>query len=188
MFASYCLVSGPICYVEALGAAPSIKMGGPCTHIFHFACVKSKLEAKWPGARISFEFRNCPVCKRSMNHPALQAILAPILTLEASICDKALARLKYEGRDKDSAIINKNGEYYNDPVRFAMKQYIFHICFKCQKPYFAGGYACQEASGAFDPAELVCPGCQPHSVDDCSIHGKDWLAFKCRYCCNIGSW
>lgn len=39
----------------------------------------------------------------------------------------------------------------------------------------------QEANAAFDPEELVCPGCQPHSVDNCPTHGMDWLAFKCRY-------
>ena len=59
---------------------------------------------------------------------------------------------------------------------------------QCKKPYFAGGYQCQEANDRFDPAELICPGCQPQSVNDCPQHGKDWLAFKCRWCCNIANW
>ena len=57
-----------------------------------------------------------------------------------------------------------------------------------QQYNFAGGYQCQEANAPFDPAELVCPSCQPHSVEDCPKHGKDWLAHKCRYCCSYANW
>jgi hypothetical protein len=180
----YCAV----CYVDALKAAPAIKMTGPCTHVLHFACVKTKLETRWPGARITFEFRGCPLCKQYMQHPALEEVLKPICELEKIVTEKAVQRLKYEGRDKDPAIINKNGEFFNNPTGFAMKQYLFYMCFKCSKPYFAGGYQCQEANAAFDPAELICPACQPHSVEDCNVHGKDWLAYKCRYCCSFANW
>lgn len=155
-----------------------------------------------------------------------------------------MQRLKYEGREKDAAIANANGAFHDDPVGFAMKQYLFYMCFKCNLPYFAGGYQerrtmstagplpprllplaaaapasssaklgwlpmltlylpclsclspllpfsalqCQEANQAFDPSELVCPGCQPHSVEDCALHGRDWLAYKCRYCCSFATW
>ena len=40
----------------------------------------------------------------------------------------------------------------------------------------------------FDPSELICPSCQPSSVEDCRVHGKDWLAYKCRYCCSFANW
>lgn len=52
-----------------------------------------------------------------------------------------MQRLKYEGRERDAAIVNANGAFYNDPVGFAIKQYLFYMCFKCNLPYFAGGYA-----------------------------------------------
>ena len=30
--------------------------------------------------------------------------------------------------------------------------------------------------------------CQPSSsMEDCPTHGKDWLAFKCRYCCRYAA-
>jgi len=70
-----------------------------------------------------------------------------------------------------------------------MKSYLFYLCYKCQKPYFAGVYQCQEAGGAYDPKELVCPSCQPSAgQQDCPKHGKDWLVYKCRYCCSVASW
>jgi len=181
----------PICYVESLREAPCVRSNGTsnnCNHTFHFACVKTKLEAKWPGARISFEFRTCPVCKKNLENPALTPILAPILNLEAVIQDKALQRLKYEGQEKNAAIVNPSGRFYNDPLGFAMHQFLFFLCWQCKKPYFAGGYQCQEANTPFDPKELMCPACQPSSVQDCEKHGKDWLVFKCRYCCNIANW
>ena len=43
-----------ICWVEDLESAPCILLS--CGHIFHYECVRAKLRARWPGARISFDF------------------------------------------------------------------------------------------------------------------------------------
>ena len=178
-----------VCYVEALKDAPCIKMTGPCTHVVHYACALTKIESRWPGARISFEFRTCPLCKQNLQHPALEHALKPIIAMEQGIVEKALQRLKFEGREQDPTITQKGGEFFNNPTGFAMKQYLFYQCFKCLRPYFAGGYQCVDASvQGFDPSELICPSCQPSSVEDCKIHGKDWLAYKCRYCCSFANW
>lgn len=83
---------------------------------------------------------SCPLCKKELRHPALAAQLAPIDALESVIQERAMQRLKYEGRDRDAAIVNANGAFFNDPVGFAIKQYLFYMCFKCAQPYFAGGY------------------------------------------------
>jgi len=88
-----------ICYVEDLNSAPCIQSKG-CKHVLHIACVKTRLEAKWPGARISFEFRCCPQCKQPIHHPALAATIDPIDTLQKEVESKALERLAYEGRPK----------------------------------------------------------------------------------------
>jgi hypothetical protein len=104
------------------------------------------------------------------------------------VCVCVFVRLKYEGKDRDPAVISPNGRYYNKMVDFAMHLFLFFMCYQCKKPYFAGGYQCQEANAPFDPKELICPACQPSSVEDCPTHGKDWLAFKCRFCCNFANW
>jgi hypothetical protein len=111
------------------------------------------------------------VCKQSLAHPALEEVLKPVITMEQGIVEKALQRLKFEGREQDPAISVKGGEWYQNPVGFAMKQYLFYQCFKCARPYFAGGYQCVDASvQGFDPSELICPSCQPSSVEDVSSH------------------
>jgi hypothetical protein len=84
----------PICFVEALSDAPCFQSTGPCKHVFHFHCAKQRLETRWPSARVSFEFRSCPVCKQNMNSPALKQILAPILELETYVQTKALERYR----------------------------------------------------------------------------------------------
>lgn len=176
-----------ICYVEDLGSAPCIQISAPCSHTLHYQCVKSKLSSRWPGARVSFAFLQCPTCQHPMQHPTLKDIIEPILQMQKGVVNKAMLRLEYEGRLDDPAIVNPDGMFYNDPQGFALKQYLFYMCFECNLPYFAGGYECQEADAPFDPSELVCPGCQPSSVEDCPKHGKDWLAFKCRFCCSIAA-
>ena len=166
----YCVV---LSYVEELRAAPCIKMTGPCLHVVHYQCALTKITSKWPGARISFEFRTCPVCKQNMAHPALETVLAPVIAMESGIIEKALQRLKYESRENDPAITQKGGEFFQNTVGFAMKNYLFYQCFKCQRPYFAGGYQCVDASvQGFDPSELICPSCQPSSVEDCVAEGS----------------
>ena len=155
--------------MEGLKDAPCLTLVGPCKHTFHYTCLLKKLESRWPGARVGFEFKGCPVCKQEINHPALNAVLGPINELEANIKERALQRLQYEGRQSDPAIVNKDGAFHNDPVGFAMKQYLFYMCYKCKKPYFAGGAQCQEAQQQFDAAELVCPSCQQQCVEGATL-------------------
>ena len=57
-----------------------------------------------------------------------------------------------------------------------------------QAPYFGGERACRAAGNDvdFDPSELLCGGCAPHSADAvCPKHGTDFVEFKCRFCCSI---
>lgn len=177
-----------ICYVEELQQAPSIQMTGECRHVFHLQCVREKIESRWNGARISFEFRACPVCKLEMYHPALAPLLADVLRLEHGVSLKALERLRYEGKHLDECLVQPQGDWYGEPLQYALHEFLFYMCHECKRPYFAGGYQCQEANDQFDPKELVCPACQPQSVNDCPVHGNEWLAYKCRFCCNIAQW
>jgi E3 ubiquitin-protein ligase MYCBP2 len=90
-----------------------------------------------------------------IGHPALKETLAPILEMKDKVESLAIERLKYEGRDNDPAVSKPGGRFYNDAVGFAMHLFLFYKCYKCSKPYFAGGYQCQEANAPFDPEELV---------------------------------
>ncbi len=177
----------PICFVEGLGDAPCVQSTGECKHIFHLQCLRDRIKAGYNGARINFKFLMCSLCNRLIQHPMLARELAPWMALKKEIESKAVAKLKYEGRMNDPKI---KRSYGGDVVAFAMHEFLFYMCYKCKKPYFAGNYSCQEADdGKFDPKELLCGGCQPATdVQNCPKHGTEWIAFKCRFCCNTAQW
>lgn len=179
-----------ICYTEGLGAAPCIKL--KCSHVFHKACVLQKITKKWPGSRITFGFLNCPLCKVVMEHSSLEAQLAPLLQLRDDIRGKAQQRLAVEGMSNDPQVVDPNSPYYKQPVEYAMAKFAYYPCFKCNLPYFGGQRRCEEANQenaeTFDASHLVCGSCADNGSGECKKHGKDFIEWKCKFCCNISSW
>jgi len=178
-----------ICYTDALVNQPSIQLS--CNHTFHYSCVRKLIELQWSGAKIGFGFRACPLCKEVMRHPGLKDLNDPLDVLYEAVKTKASMRLKFEKLDTHPDIINPNGQFYGDAIGFAMKKYAYYKCYKCGKPYYGGEAACVAALGHnvnFDPSELLCSACSPILIEDCPKHGKDYIEFKCRYCCSIAVW
>lgn len=91
-----------ICWVEELAAAPCVLLR--CGHLFHYACVRKKLSERWPHARITFGFMNCPLCKQHIEHPLLEDLLQPIRKLKDEIAAKAMQRLEFEGLKNDPEV------------------------------------------------------------------------------------
>lgn len=166
-----------ICFVEALSCAPAIQL--ECGHVFHYHCCSTVLEKKWSGARITFGFSLCPICKSDIQHEMLSEILEPINNLRNDVKRKALMRIKYEG------VSNSTDEKYLTTM--AVDRYAYYVCFKCKKSYFGGEARCNAELGEkFDPEELVCGGCSDVAkAQMCPKHGTDFLEYKCRYCCSV---
>lgn len=192
-----------ICFVESLHAAPSIRL--KCGHVFHIKCVKTNVEKKWPGARITFGFLNCPLCKEEISHPSplLASVLDPMLALKRMISQKAVDRLAFEGLLNDEELKKVGGKYFGKPKEYALDRFAYYTCFKCKQPYFGGRRQCeeaaQEAEARLNPqgggqdlnseANLVCGGCASGSDStNCATHGKDYIDWKCKFCCSIASW
>jgi E3 ubiquitin-protein ligase MYCBP2 len=183
-----------------LGQAPCIvldcgggdEQGALLRHVFHYACVQTKLRSGWNGAAIDFAFLKCPLCEARINHPACAALLAPQLQLEDKVRNKALARLKFEGLEQDKAIVERGGRFYGSPAAFALHHFAFYQCYLCRQPYFAGARACGAEAADAAPVrreDLTCAGCQQvQNIDKCAKHGNDWLSFKCRFCCKVAIW
>jgi E3 ubiquitin-protein ligase MYCBP2 len=114
-----------ICFTEALSCAPSIQM--LCGHVFHYHCSRTILQKRWHGARISFAFSQCPICKNDIYHESLKDLLEPINALKEDVKRKAIMRLKYEGIDKEMIDDQK------DLATYAMERYAYYVCCKCQK-------------------------------------------------------
>lgn len=108
-----------VCFSESLFAGgPCIQL--TCRHVFHAHCIRTALEKRWSGGRISFNFCRCPICKATIDHPSLAALLAPITALREDVRRKALMRLEYEGLHRCKAITEPGGRFYGDASAFAM--------------------------------------------------------------------
>ena len=87
-------------------------------------------------------------------------VQAPIREVKDEVRRKAVTRLKFENKDKDSEITDPGSKFYQDEEGYAMDKYNYYECHQCKKPYFGGERACGAAAGdGFDPEELICPGC-----------------------------
>ena len=184
-----------ICYTESLGSAPVVKT--KCGHYYHHHCIISKLKKKFVGPKITFGYAECSQCKNWLefpNNPDLQILAKESYDLYNTIDKMLLERMKFEGLDKDPRLSNPNDVFYNKPKDFGMKSIAYYLCFKCNKPYFAGLRNClQEDNGRdHDPTQLICGGCGAldgvSGISDCKKHGKEFITYKCRFCCEISSW
>jgi E3 ubiquitin-protein ligase MYCBP2 len=74
-----------------------------------------------------------------------------------------------------------------------MAIYSYYQCFKCKKPYFGGLKSCEnlraeaQNNEKFKPEELVCANCSAVGIklSECPKHGKEFIEFKCRFCCSV---
>jgi len=180
-----------ICWVETLSQAPCVQL--QCGHFFHFNCIQTKVAKRWPAARITFKFMDCPLCNKEIQHPKLKRLMKSSVRLKKEVSKQALERLRVEGLDKDERIKDRNSKYYKNPQLFALDRLAFYICFKCKQPYFGGMRRCEEAGAQqnedFNEQHLVCGSCAsgPNSAS-CKIHGKQFITYKCKFCCSVANW
>ena len=84
-----------ICYTDALGAMPVLKLG--CGHYVHEHCMKQKLAVRWgESPKIGFAFLECGECRATIEQPHLEALLAPIMKLRSKVHEMAIAQLNEE--------------------------------------------------------------------------------------------
>jgi len=178
----------PICYVEDLRSAPAIKL--ECGHIFHYECIRRKVAAGWPSSRITFTFLECPLCSRHVSHPSLAKLVAPHLELFATIRTKAVERLKVMKQTDVKELTDKKSEYYNKPSKYAMARFCYYPCYKCKEPYFGGEKACGAPVQAedFNAKDLICGACSTGKNQSCKKHGKEFIEYKCKFCCKTACW
>eukprot|EP00249_Psilotum_nudum_P016899 c26043_g1_i1 orf=138-2213(+) len=178
-----------ICLVESLRCAPSIQL--ICGHVIHYSCARKKLEGGFPGPEISFGYLNCPQCPRLMEHFSLVHHMEKPLELMDLVKEKALRRLRME---------NVPLSVRPDELEaYALQLYQYYICSKCRNPFFGGRRDCGAHVGlqndrnenAHNPADLICGGCSAASGGKSICkkgHGKEYIEFKCRYCCSVATY
>ena len=105
--------------------------------------------------------------------------------------EKCEARMEVDHLAESAEVQNPTSVYFQDPLEYAMDRYNYYLCFRCKKPYFGGERACDQPAGyssTFDESELVCGSCVAGEGLDCPRHGKEFLEFKCCYCCSVAVW
>jgi E3 ubiquitin-protein ligase MYCBP2 len=182
-----------ICYIEPLNAAPCVDL--PCGHLFHYQCVVEKLENGPASDYLSYQFADCPLCKKPIEHPVLEHLLGPIRVQQELVRKLARRRLEIDGREDDEDL-QPGKPFHNDPDGYAEHIYSFYECFQCKKPYFGGEKRCADGLGNDDDdqppniekkAELQrCAACSGLNAT-CGIHGNDFIEFKCRFCCSLAT-
>jgi Ring finger domain len=135
----YCI----ICYTDGLSQAPCIQLD--CKHIAHLDCIMQRVKTSWIGARITFNFMDCPACKKELKADyciMLKEELRPLLKLKEKVIKKALERAVAEGIDKDERLFNPDDEYFNDLPKYVMARLSFYMCYTCNDPYYGGKREC----------------------------------------------
>ena len=191
----------PICFTEGLGSSPMVELS--CGHYIHYICVKKRLETKWIGPKITFNHCLCPSCNKwfdCYSVPDLQKMIDENKKLFEEIKEMSLKRLKFENLDKDPRLTDPNSPWFGKTVEFALKRLSYYMCYVCKKPYFAGRRECgndpnmnnDDPNKNYDPKDCVC-GKDANLAGvagktNCPKHGKDYIEYKCKFCCKIASW
>jgi hypothetical protein len=194
---SYC----NICFTEGLGNSPVVLLS--CNHYIHQKCLVTRLNKKWIGPKITFNHCLCPQCNSWVDCPSVPEVQKLILENKAlyeDICKKALERLKFEGLNKDSKLTDPNSKWYRNELAYALNRLSYYMCYQCKKPYFAGLRECGDGPNVnnnnpdrqYDPKDLIC-GAHVNNfgvagATECKVHGKEFIEYKCKFCCNIASW
>lgn len=194
---SYC----NICFTEGLGSAPVVLLS--CNHFVHYRCIETRLAKKWIGPKITFNHCLCPQCNNWVDCPTVPSINSMIIdnrNLFNTICKMAIERLKFEGLNKDPKLTDPNSKWYKDELGYALNRISYYLCYECKKPYFAGLRECGEGpvinnnnpNREYDPKDLIC-GAHANlagvaGISECKIHGKEFIEYKCKFCCNVSSW
>lgn len=192
---SYC----NICFSEGLGSSPVVLLS--CNHFIHLKCIETRLKKKWIGPKITFNYALCSQCNKWMDcpsNPEIQAMINESKQLYDSMCKMAMERMKFENLFKDTRLTDPNSQWYKKELEFALHKISYYMCYECKKPYFAGMRECRggpnednNPNREYDPKDLICgahvsgniPG-----ITDCKLHGKEFIEYKCKFCCNIACW
>jgi len=94
-----------------------------------------------------------------------------------------------EEKDNDTEEQNENENKLNLPkVAYALKRYAFYYCHICKSPYYGGLAQCRDLARGLNASDFVCAPCSGIGEDKCKIHGKDYMVYKCKFCCNVASY
>merc|ERR1712039_288143 len=84
-----------------------------------------------------------------------------------------------------------NAEYMGEGqslLSFALKRYAFYWCYICKSPYYGGLAQCRDVAQGLNASDFVCSPCSGIGAESCKIHGKDYMVYKCKFCCSVATY
>jgi len=196
---TYCAV----CH-EELERGPALQLEG-CRHACHLDCMQQRLRAGCPGPNLTFHHLTCSQCGTAgttrswtdmamdrcvpVSHPALQHNLQEDLALLTQVKEVTQKRVANFGTAAFPELL-PGGKWEGRPVDYALENFLFYKCFQCSRVYYGGQKECGPAEGGegWNAAELLCPQCCTTEDGCCSVHGSEYIEWKCKYCCSLATW
>jgi hypothetical protein len=148
-----------------------------CQHSAHVGCIRSQLQAKWTGKRISFGYMTCGECRMPLAHPDLTEDIESHDVLkrqvemlcynkcqEDDLLESILEEMKPSSEDanENGGELPLPGEVPDRPdaavVARCAEILSCFLCSQCDTPFCGGRVDCAE-DAALDVSKLMCPSC-----------------------------
>lgn len=157
-----------------------------CNHLFHFKCFGSYLQSYKSlfdkGSLLKFGFLKCPICNIGVysckNHPDLNSLIFYYREFECK------AKIHYDKLIQEDIIDSQE----------IFERCLFYICYSCEDVFYGGTYECNTQFNIdedYIENTKLCIYCLNDNVIDgiidCEKHGREFLIYKCRFCCNQSS-
>lgn len=171
------------CYGSCMNS-PSVVMR--CGHFAHKSCLVGEYKSLDDTKRLMLP--SCNFCGQIPYHDCVHDIAQKWLDYEIVINDIIKDRIDFV-KDDDHVKNPDDKDYFGKPEKFARDKFIFYVCDKCKKPYYAGLAACLD--GADDNPENdihkgphCCMRCNRELMNTvCKKHGEVGMVYKCMFCC-----
>jgi hypothetical protein len=163
-----------------------------CSHCFCKPCLTQQVDSRWPGPRVTFGYLNCGLCRESLAHMELDALLTEHIALKQKAVDIAEHKFRDDGLvDKLCSELGRTATSKEIRAR-AEAEMAIYMCADCNEVYCGGRVECAQDEQLV-PEKLKCHECQWASLAGpndrrCMVHGHRYAMFKCDSCCDIAVW
>ena len=182
-----------------------------CSHVVCQTCMTRSVTVGRASNKIIFNHLYCPMrCKVSLcGVSSIQKLVIGEAALMKATIYSALDKYSEEAKLRYSASMIKTATTFIvnhmlhlqvaqppvaaepcienplDVIDEALQTFDFFQCFKCQHSFFGGKHRCAAALPEDTPKEnIVCGKCSSRGQLDCTIHGVEFIQFKCMFCCS----
>jgi hypothetical protein len=160
-----------------------------CRHAICTSCILGQLSARWGGARVTFNYLQCCLCRQPLAHQDVKEPLMVHLTFKERVANLAYGKLIEDGSLYESKSSFSHKPTPQELRAQAIATMAIFMCSKCDEPFCGGKIDCAQQAEIL-PEQLRCSRCEWDTichVEDhrCKLHGHRFAVFKCDFCCDV---